>query len=262
MKISNLSKQHSSYIHREDVHNIKAATQVVPQILRLFSPKSVLDVGCGTGTWLSVFKKFGINHIKGIDSDYVNKELLLKNIESHQFEPFDLAKPFNLNERYDLIICLEVGEHLPRNSANTFVESLSKHSDTIVFGAAVPGQWGQNHLNEQWAEYWIELFKVHNYYVYDFLRPLIWDNPNVEWWYKQNILIFSRTKLNLEIGNVGFNSLIHPDHFKQKLNFIKEQDDKLYVLKHELDRWRRSEMGVRKHWYSFIQALKMKLFRK
>ena len=243
------------YIHETDVHNTKAAKEVVPIILNIFNPNAVLDVGCGIGTWLQVFKQKGVKKIKGIDGNYVNREHLFSHIDEQEFQALDLSSPFDINERFDLAICLEVAEHLPFSSANDFVESLSKHSDIIIFGAAVPGQWGQNHLNEQWTEFWIELFNNRGYKPYDLLRSLIWDNKNVEWWYKQNILVFSKTTLQLPINSISYQSVIHPEHFEQKIVFIEEQNKELATLKSELLLWEESNRGVKKHWVSFYKSI-------
>ena len=47
------------YIHTEDIHNFSAAEQLLPFILETFHPGSILDVGCGTGTWLAIANKLG-----------------------------------------------------------------------------------------------------------------------------------------------------------------------------------------------------------
>lgn len=248
------------YIHETSVHNTTAAEQVVPAITKLFSPTSVIDVGCGIGTWLTVFKQHGIVKVKGVDGDYVNRKQLFQNIQEQEFVAYDLSKPFDLNEHFDLLICLEVAEHLPLSSAKGFADSLCKHSNTIVFGAAVPGQWGQNHINEQWAEYWIELFKANGYYVADAIRPLIWQNQQVEWWYKQNILVFTKEPITVTVHQPTYTSVIHPEHFNQKLNYIQQQDERIYAIQSELERWKRGEMGLRKHLNTFLTSIKNRFF--
>lgn len=243
------------YIHETSVHNTKAAENVVPLIKELFHPSSVLDVGCGIGTWLKIFKKNGIENILGIDTQYVNKAKLFANIAKEEFLILDLSKPFDLNLKFDLIICLEVAEHLTASCADSFVDSLIKHADTIIFSAAVPGQWGQNHLNEQWIEYWIALFNDKGYKCYDLIRPLIWNNKNVEWWYKQNMIIFSKKTLQLKTKIIEYQSIIHPQHFIQKIHFIDKQLKELANAKSELRNWEESNQGVRKHWRSFCKSL-------
>lgn len=167
-----------------------SAEEVVPIIKKLIDPQSVVDVGCGTGTWLSVFSRYGTDDILGIDGDYVNKEML--EIPESRFRASDLTQPFEAGRTYDLAVSLEVAEHLPPSSAAGFVQSLTALAPVVMFSAAIPFQGGTLHLNEQWPEYWAKLFAAHHYRVVDCIRERIWDNPNVEHWYAQNILLFVR----------------------------------------------------------------------
>jgi len=224
------------YVHKNEVHNINASGEVVPILVDLFNPQSVLDVGCGIGTWLKSFTNAGVSKILGLDGDYVNRDLLNNYISLEQFQATDLNNPFNLEQKFDLVISLEVAEHLPESSAQYFVESLCKHGDLIVFSAALPGQGGQNHLNEQYKSYWIQKFDLLGYRAFDLLRPRIWDNIKVDWWYKQNIIVFSNKDLShLKVKEYPFFDVIHPGLLSQNLEYItylkqyiNELETKLY----------------------------------
>lgn len=172
------------YIHNQDIHNTNAANEIVPIIIDLFSPKNVADIGCGTGTFLNVFKSNGISDVIGIDGSWVDWKLLLKNINEAEFFECDFEKGVRLKKRYDICICLEVAEHISPYKSSSFISDLSEISNVIIFSAAIPFQGGQNHLNEQWIDYWQDLFKEKGYSIYDGLRELIWDNKNVDVWYK------------------------------------------------------------------------------
>lgn len=209
------------YVHHNEVHNVSASNVVVPMLMQMFQPKSVLDVGCGIGTWLESFSTSGLDDLIGIDGDYVDRQLLAAHISLNKFIPFDLTTPFDLQRKFDLVISLEVAEHLPESSAITFIESLTKHSDIIVFSAAIPGQGGQNHVNEQWKKYWIDIFLPFGFKPYDIIRPLIWNRTEVDWWYKQNILVFSTKDLApLSANSSIIIDSIHPELFKQHLDYI------------------------------------------
>ena len=206
------------YIHDTLVHNTNAAEQIVPEIINKFHPKSVVDVGCGIGTWLDVFQKYGVTDFIGIDGDFLDRKLLM--IDESKFVVADLTKSINLNRRFDLAISTEVAEHLPESSANNFINLLTNLSDTIFFSAAIPGQGGQNHLNEQYPVYWQKKFEDHNYtLVYDF-SPEIWNNNQVEWWYKQNIFIYQKKELSNSKIEMKF--YVHPELYSKKLNEIDE----------------------------------------
>lgn len=213
-----------TYIHEEAVHNYKAAKIVLPILIQSFSHKSILDVGCGTGTWLKVAKELGVHEVVGIDGEYVDRSLLLQNLDEKEFLATDLSFPFQLNRQFDLLICLEVAEHLKESSADTFVSSLILHSDLILFSAAIPLQGGQNHLNEQTPDYWIKKFRDHGFYVYDPIRPLVWDSEDVDVWYKQNIFLFSRKKL--ELPSPKYTHIVHPELFRtHQLKKIQYQNE-------------------------------------
>ena len=162
------------YVHEEAVHNFAAPREVVPFVISLVAPNSVLDVGCGIGTWLKIFEECGVSDYLGVDGDYVNRSLL--KISETKFVAKDLRRPWSLNRKFDLLICLEVAEHLPKECAQEFVKVLVSHGEVILFSAAIPNQGGQNHLNEQWPEYWQAIFANFGYHFHDVIRPLFWSN--------------------------------------------------------------------------------------
>jgi len=155
----------------------------------LLHPDRVLDVGCGRGIWLRAFQEEGVQCISGIDGAYLREEQLV--IPKTAFRPVDLRLPFELDERYDLAICLEVVEHLPGRAAAQIVKALTKAAPIVLFSAALPGQGGTDHVNEQWPHYWERRFAKFGFKPIDAIRPLIWRNIEVEWWYRQNILFYA-----------------------------------------------------------------------
>lgn len=217
------------YLHEESVHNTKSAEIIVPEIIKLLKFDSVLDVGCGIGTWLHVFNQKGIKDFLGIDGDFLDRELLSKYISADQFKSVDLEKPFDLGRKFDLAISLEVAEHLNEASADNFVDSICRHADTVIFSAAIPGQGGQNHINEQWPSYWIKKFEDRGYLVYDMLRPIIWTSNEIEPWYKQNILVFSKNRLIVN-QNHQFD-IVHPQYWHQVNKNLENYERRLGRIK-------------------------------
>lgn len=208
----------AKYIHDEKFHNFRAANEVVPFIINLLNPTSVVDVGCGLATWLKVFKDNDVLDILGIDGDYVDKKML--KIDLKNFEELDLEKLYISKRKFDLAISLEVAEHLNPSAADVFIETLTGLSNIIIFSAAIPYQGGQNHINEQKPSYWIEKFEKRGFELYDILRPQFWNNSNIDSWYRQNILLFTSQE-NLKNKFATFKSfygsyLVHPETFKYK----------------------------------------------
>ncbi len=161
---------------------------VVPMLKDLVAPNSVVDIGCGIGTWIGVWLASGVEDVLGVDGDYVNTSML--EIPPDKFRVADLTKPLDLGRRFDLATCFEVAEHLPERSAEILVRSLVRHSDVVAFSAAVPRQGGLDHVNLQWPSYWADIFAQFCYRLYDPIRALIWHDEDVEWWYRQNIVMF------------------------------------------------------------------------
>jgi SAM-dependent methyltransferase len=208
------------YIHNEIIHNTNAAQKILPAILDAYNIKSVLDVGTGLGTWLEIAHKYGINDFVGIDGSWADKKMLKIPLEN--FIEIDLSKRVNINRKFDLVICLEVAEHLPIDSASLLIETLTEHSEIVLFSAAIPKQGGQNHINEQIPQYWINLFKARGYECYDYLRPYIWNDVDIEWWYRQNIFIYSCKKIAPLFSNkIPPNMYVHPELFYNLTNKLE-----------------------------------------
>jgi|LWDU01.1.fsa_nt_gi SAM-dependent methyltransferase len=219
-KIKYYMKNYKKYFHK-DRHKktIYSANTILSILLnRLSGIESVIDVGCGTGTWLSVLQKKGIKDIQGVDGNWVDLSLL--SIDKDYFKQVDLTQELKIHTKYDLAISLEVAEHLDFIHAKNFVSTLAKLSDYILFSAAVPLQGGNHHVNEQWQDYWVNLFNDEGYAVYDFIRPVIWNDDKIPFWYKQNILFFARidnlqneNKFDryLESGSSMPLNAVHPD---------------------------------------------------
>jgi SAM-dependent methyltransferase len=172
---------------------LQSPRAVVPIITSLLSPKSVVDVGCGSGAWLHIFQEEGVERILGIDGSHVDPAWLL--ISKEHFRQLDLTQPFRLQERFDLAVCLEVAEHLPPNCAEVLVESLVSTAPVVLFSAAVPLQGGMHHINEQWPEYWASIFLRHKYRQLDVLRKRIWKNAAIKYFYRQNAFIYASEDL-------------------------------------------------------------------
>lgn len=209
-------------------HSYRSARIVVPLVSDLFKPRSIVDVGCGTGAWLKAWNEIAaLDFYLGIEGPYLDRENALIPAERIIFK--DLKEPVLIDRVFDLVMSLEVAEHLPATNAELFVQSLVSLGDVILFSAAIPGQEGTYHINEQYPEYWAKYFSKYNYVPVDCIRPLIWSNPAVEFYYRQNILIFiKREKLGqypalkeeVVTTRPDYLTRIHPEFFDRKNEHI------------------------------------------
>jgi hypothetical protein len=217
---------------------VYSARTVLSIVLDALPPVySVIDFGCGVGTWLSVLKEKGVRETQGLDGHWVEQDLL--KIPKRDFREVDFEETITSDKKYDLAMTLEVAEHLSPKNAIRFVDSLVTASDFVLFSAAIPFQGGRNHINEQWQGYWADMFAERGYVVLDFVRRKIWHDKQIPTWYRQNILLFvkkgqvHRVKIpRLDEHGTNFPiSLVHPDTYLSKVNQM------LSVLMHSRPYW-------------------------
>lgn len=190
----------------------RSAEVIVPLVLSWMRVRSVVDVGCGTGAWLAAFGAEGVEDMLGIDGKWLQAEQLT--IPEQQFLHCDLGSPLPPQRGFELAMCLEVAEHLPEGRAAGLVRDLTRLAPCVLFSAAVPGQGGTHHVNEQPLSYWSEHFARHRYAPADLIRPLIWGDERVEWWYRQNIVFFAAPEhpiLKQDSRLCTANDYLHPD---------------------------------------------------
>ncbi len=168
---------------------LRSARVVVPLVRTMLDVSSVVDVGCGRGAWLAVWKESGVKHVRGLDGDYVDRASLL--VDQSEFASADLSKPVTVSERFSLAQCLEVAEHLPPASGRHLVRTLADLSDIVFFSAAVPGQGGEHHVNEREPEFWRREFALLGYAAFDVVRPLLVAERGVEPWYRYNSILYA-----------------------------------------------------------------------
>jgi len=200
---------------RLGVDSVAASAEIiVPLVVQRFQPRSVIDLGCGAGDWLYEFLRNGVTQVRGYDGNWVPKESL--KVPTGSFQCVDLYAGFPEIERFDLSICLEVAEHVTPQIGERIVSFLCASSDIILWSAAIPGQGGYEHINEQPQSYWVEVFLSHGFHAFDLLRPAIWTDRKVSVWYRQNCLIFANKSAQVAHSLVQkpfITSIIHPEIF-------------------------------------------------
>lgn len=184
---------------------LAAAEIVLPWVIEHTKALSVIDVGCGSGAWLSVAKTLGCA-VLGCDGHVPDDQLL---IEPHEFQRGDLTDGVTCIG-YDLAMCLEVAEHLPQTSAANLVDGLCE-ARYVFWSAAIPGQRGVNHINEQWPSWWEPYFNAHGYFGSYDIRREFWGDQRIAGFYRQNFLMWAKPDDLAAAGFLRVIDEVHPD---------------------------------------------------
>lgn len=203
-----------------------SAKEIVPYLIELFNPSSVIDVGCGIGTWLNAFSNEGVAELYGLDGAYVAAEQFIA--KSAKFTAVDLEHPEKISHKpCDLAISLEVAEHLNEKTSDAFVNLLTSLSDRIAFSAAIPYQGGTFHINEQWQSYWAKKFLGRGFQCSDIIRERFWNNSKCAYYYPQNMLLFVKESAANPFSHLRFykseEELAHLDTVHPR-KWIESQD--------------------------------------
>ena len=233
-----ISADKDSAIYNKDFYESQkngsemSAKAVLSCLFSIYKPNSIIDIGCGVGTWIKAAMELGVKDALGVDGKYVENELI---IPFENFAPIDLDFSLPKLGYFDLAISLEVAEHLSPNRAESFIKNICNLSDVIMFSAAIPYQGGTNHRNERWPEFWANQFRLNGFIAVDCLREKLWRNYDVEWWYRQNIVLFmTHTKAKsifYKQAKINPNNLsqVHPELFLKVVHNKKEANRKRYL---------------------------------
>jgi len=170
---------------------------VCEAIVETINPKSIIDVGCAIGDLIKGFDKLQIL-CYGIEG---SKEVIpYLVVDKDKVFIKDLRLPLNLGMYFDLVVCLEVAEHIEKECSDAFVKNLCYLSKNILMSAAPPGQEGHFHLNCQPSSYWEFKFSNHAYIRQPHVEERIksywepWKNKKGIKAYYDNLLFFRRMR--------------------------------------------------------------------
>lgn len=234
---------YSTYANKSN----RSALVILEILMRYFKPTSMIDFGCGIGTWLAAAEVLGIQDLVGLDGPWIDQNKLLS--KKIRFFETDLTKASTNNTKYDLAVSLEVAEHIEKNCADLFIKRICDSSDVVIFSAAIPNQGGAGHVNEQPQSYWIQQFESNSFVCIDLFRDEVWENNDVEFWYKQNTFLFLRNKYyeqhkdKFEPLKCSNPNLVHPDMVAHLLTISKERTHKVHDI---IDEMRDTALSIEK----------------
>lgn len=200
------------YDFSKNLHTERGAAEALRLLFATTRPRSLLDVGCGIGTWMAAAHAMGIEEVFGVDA--AGPAHRLAGIPEDRVLRCDLTRPWSWGRRFDTVLCLEVAEHLAAEHAAGLVDALVEHSDTIYFSAACPGQGGQHHVHCRWPDWWQGLFNERGYVCSDACRWLIWERSAIEPWYRQNLFLATRAEGRAAGSEPRIPAVLHPDMAK------------------------------------------------
>jgi SAM-dependent methyltransferase len=170
----------------------QSAPAIAASIVNDLSPRTAIDVGCGTGALLTKLRDAGCR-VVGLEYAGAAREMCRE--RGLDVRPFDIARhALDYAQMCDVAISMEVAEHLPAQVADRYVDLLARLGKTVVFTAALPGQGGTDHVNEQPHEYWIRKFQERDCAL-DWTLTSRWrqswkESGDVQSWYYNNLLVF------------------------------------------------------------------------
>jgi 2-polyprenyl-3-methyl-5-hydroxy-6-metoxy-1,4-benzoquinol methylase len=152
----------ASYYEEVEKDEAASVRAISDWIVREINPRGVVDIGCGPGHLMEALDKKGVS-VLGLDYSAAARDFLSR--KGLPFEIFDLTDPDGIvpGAPWDLAVCCEVAEHLDPRHADVFVSKLASASDIVFLTAAIVGQGGLNHLNEQPNSYWIAKFAAEGF---------------------------------------------------------------------------------------------------
>ena len=194
-----MTKYDQNFYDKIVKESYSSAQVILKKLFNLYKPNTVIDVGAGSGSWSVSALELGATKVIALDGSEHSGHLGEQaGITTHvvDFESHGALSSF---ETGDLLVCLEVAEHLSKNRAASFVSELCNQAPVVLFSAAIPYQGGTGHVNENWPEYWHQLFSKYGFRCFDNLRESVWGDPEVAWWYQQNTMLFVNPEKSPEI---------------------------------------------------------------
>ena len=186
-----------------ELHRARRNCDVPPfrYMLDRFRPASVLDIGCGLGTYLKRFREWGVTELVGVEAQDMGAEFSVPGA----LMVHDLVRPLDLRRHFDLVICVEVFEHVSETYEDVVLDSIASHAkDLILFSGAQPVQPGIGHVNLRSTSYWVKKWRDRGWVVLPFESLAFRLLANFSW-FQRNALILRRAEGAVPVdGGGGF----------------------------------------------------------
>ena len=159
-------------------------SQAILKLIKKHDFEYLLDLGCGMADYSKHFSRFGIQ-CDAYDGNPNTKELT-----GGIGQVLDLSKQIDLGCSYDVVLSLEVGEHIPATNEQKFIDNICNHATSmIILSWAVPGQAGDGHVNCQSNEYIIAEMNKRGFYLENVFTAKLRKSSSL-WWFKNSLMVF------------------------------------------------------------------------
>jgi cyclopropane fatty-acyl-phospholipid synthase-like methyltransferase len=166
-------------------HFDKSLNDKILNFIKQNNIKNIVDFGCGMGDYVKNFIKEGYSCEAYDGNPHTTK------LTDGIAKVLDLSKSFDLVKKYDFVMSLEVGEHIPKKFEGTYIDNLCKHSNKyLLVSWAIIGQNGDGHINCQNNDYIINEF-IKRGFKYDSENSyLLRESATNAFWFKNTIMLF------------------------------------------------------------------------
>lgn len=177
------------YCENEEGHCFDVSlSREITKILKENNIAKVVDFGCGPGRYVKQLIESGIDCI-GFDGNPKTPEYT-----GGVCKVLDLSEDFDLGIKFNCVISLEVGEHIPKQYEQIFIDNITKHTTNLLICSwAIPGQGGDGHVNCQTNEYIIGELVDRNFKINENLTSRIRDLSTLSW-FKNTLFVFEKEK--------------------------------------------------------------------
>lgn len=156
---------------------------LIANLIWLFEGRTVIDVGCGDGAYTEALQTAGVD-CEGYDASPIRPT---------GCGYLDLSRPIKTTERFDWVLCLEVGEHIPAAYQQTVFDNLDKLARKgIVMSWAVEGQTGYGHVNERNNDYIERIMNSYGFERYHMTEQTLRDGITDLPWMKDTVMVYAR----------------------------------------------------------------------
>ena len=141
--------------------------------------KSIVDIGCGNGAYTEYLKRH-LFTCDGFDGSPLTPE---------PCEIMDFSNPVNIG-KYDIVLCLEVGEHIPQQFERVFIKNICNTAkEWIILSWAVEGQGGTGHVNCRNNDYVVEQMWRQRFEISRDLTDILRNKASISW-FKNTLMVF------------------------------------------------------------------------